>query len=257
MGCEYQKNCGGCCFRHLTECEYQKNKISKFKSILNAGLNLPDDVFEEPVFIADGTRRRASFAFQYKKNELVLGFNENKSNLITDTSYCPLLTERINANLQIIRDFLFNLCQIKITKKLKGKKFTQSFISEGDLLVLDAYNGIDIVLETKSDLELDHKMEIFDFVNSNPDIIRLSYRKDAFAEAEPVAEKLKPIIKIGGYDVFVAPGMFLQASSQGEETLVNLVCKYVGDTSGRIADLFCGIGTFSYPLAKNKDNKII
>ena len=32
--------------------------------------------------------------------------------------------------------------------------------------------------------------------------------------------------------------------------------KYIGEHKGRIADLFCGIGTFSYPLCRNQDNKI-
>ena len=33
--------------------------------------------------------------------------------------------------------------------------------------------------------------------------------------------------------------------------------KYLGETNGKIADLFCGVGTFSYPLARNIKNKII
>ena len=32
---------------------------------------------------------------------------------------------------------------------------------------------------------------------------------------------------------------------------------YLGDTRGKIADLFCGIGTFSYPLAVMPENKIV
>ena len=33
--------------------------------------------------------------------------------------------------------------------------------------------------------------------------------------------------------------------------------KYLGDTTGKIADLFCGVGTFSYVLAGNVKNKIL
>lgn len=256
MGCKFIEKCGGCCFRNLSKQNYQELKINKFKSILNAELHLEDDVFENPVFIDDGTRRRASFTFEYKKTGMVFGFNESKSNNITDCLYCPMLTQKINDNIEKIRGFLLKLCQIKTVKKIKGKKFSESFIYKGDLLILEAYNGIDIVLETKSDLELNHKMEIFNFVNSNPDIIRVSYRKESFSEAEPIVEKIKPIVKIGGYDVYVAPGMFLQASYQGEKALVDLVLRYIGDTKGNIADLYCGIGTFSYPLANVKENKI-
>ena len=33
--------------------------------------------------------------------------------------------------------------------------------------------------------------------------------------------------------------------------------RYAGESGGKIADLFCGVGTFSYPLSKNIKNKIV
>ena len=38
--------------------------------------------------------------------------------------------------------------------------------------------------------------------------------------------------------------------------MVDLVMKYIGTSSGKCLDLFCGIGTFSYPLSLNIKNKI-
>ena len=128
MGCQYQEKCGGCCFRELNEAQYQEYKINKIKEILNAGLPSQDYIFEKPVFINDGTRRRASFSFEYKKSELIFGFNENKSDKITDCSYCPMLTEKINNNINIIKSFLKQLNQKKninvkfIFKILMGKQ---------------------------------------------------------------------------------------------------------------------------------------
>ncbi|MBQ2810678.1 MAG: class I SAM-dependent RNA methyltransferase [Alphaproteobacteria bacterium] len=257
MKCEFSQNCGGCCYRHLDKQEYQKLKIQKLESILKERLDVADCVFRTPIFIDDGTRRRASFAFEYKKSKLKFGFNENKSDNIVDLFNCPLLTTTINRHLGAIREFLQKLCEIKTVKKLKAKKFCESFISKGDLLVLEATNGLDLVLETSSQLELSHKMEIFDFVNANENIVRFSYKKDAFSEPETIVEKLKPTINIAGFDVYVAAGTFLQASKEGETALIDTVCKYLEDINGNIADLFCGIGTFSYPLAKNKENKIV
>ncbi len=257
MKCKYFEKCGGCCFRDLDEKQYRELKFNKFKNILNTGLVSSDYTIEESVFVSDASRRRASFTFEYKKSKLLFGFNENRSNNIVDCDCCPLLTDKINNNLLYIRNFLSKLCQIKVIKKGKGKKFSESQINKGDLLVLEAQNGIDIVLETESKIELEHRMEIFDFVNSNDSIIRFSVRKNAFSEAEPIIEKIKPVIRIGGYDVYVAAGTFLQASIQGEEALVKLVEKYLGGLKGRIADLFCGIGTFSYPLARSGENQIV
>ena len=38
MGCLYQPNCGGCCFRDKTQEEYRALKEQKVKAILSAGL---------------------------------------------------------------------------------------------------------------------------------------------------------------------------------------------------------------------------
>ncbi|MBQ8869783.1 MAG: class I SAM-dependent RNA methyltransferase [Alphaproteobacteria bacterium] len=257
MECNLKEKCGGCCYRHMSNAEYQELKDGRFKNFLQKQLGVSEYVFNESIFIDDGTRRRASFTFEYKKSKLMFGFNENKSNDIADCMQCPLLTAKINRHLGVIREFLQKLCEIKTVKKIKAKKFCESFISKGDLLVLDATNGLDLVLETSSQLELSHKMKIFDFVNANEKIIRFSYKKDAFSEPETIVEKLKPTINIAGFDVYVAAGTFLQASKEGETALIDTVCKYLADIKGNIADLFCGIGTFSYPLSKNKENKIV
>lgn len=256
MGCIYQQNCGGCCFRDKTQEEYQNLKEQKIKGILSAGLKECNYNWNTPVFLPDGTRRRAALAFMRTKNGLVLGFNENHSNVIADCAQCLMLTPKINSALPALREFLTELTAVKTVKKLKGKKTIVSSLNKGDVLILEADNGLDIVLEADTELTLDSRMAIFDYVNNDANIIRFSFRSKPDEQAEPVVEKLKPIIKIGGFDIYVAAGTFLQASKVGQDALTSLVVQYIGDTKGKIADLFCGIGTFSYPLAENKENKI-
>ena len=49
----------------------------------------------------------------------------------------------------------------------------------------------------------------------------------------------------------------MQPSLESETALLALVLKYLGATRGKIADLFCGVGTFSYPLSALPDTKIL
>lgn len=251
MNCVYQTQCGGCLQRGLPVEEYRRTKIQKVRNILDTALVTQNYIWDEPVFLNDGSRRRAAMAFSYTKGQLILGFNAAGSSTICSVANCLMLTPAINAILADLKIFLQKFCAVKITEKdkRKSRKTTEKTLSGGDILILEADNGIDIVLEADITLNLDHRMEIFDYINGHNELIRFSHRRRGNEEAEPIVEKIKPVIKISHFDVFVAPGMFLQASKQGETALINTVMKYLGESGGQIADLFCGIGTFTYPMA--------
>lgn len=253
MNCIVAENCGGCIYRSLSQEAYRQLKTENFKKILAP---LGNAFFvSEPVFVDDATRRRAALAFRYAQRKLTLGFNESRSDKLVDLEACPLLTPRLNAVLPDVRRLIAAVCAIPYVIK-KGKKSVSQNILSGDVWLCEAQNGIDIVLEYDAPLELSHRMELFEQVQAMPGIIRLSHRRRNTDTAEPVIEKAKPFIKIGGYDVYIPAGTFLQPSREGQQALTGLVEKYLGNTEGRIADLFCGVGTFSYVLAANIKNKI-
>ena len=259
MGCSYQPECGGCCFRDKAKEEYAKLKENKVRHILDTALSQKDYAWERPFFLADGLRRRVALAFGRQENKFVLGFNENRSNKIVDCQRCFAVTESINAVLADLRLFLEKFCAAgkeSIKTKKNNKKVFKPVVG-GDVLLLDADNGLDVVLEYDAELNLDQKTEVFDFVNREEKVVRLSHRRKNSDQAEPLAEKNKPFVKIGGCDVYVAPGTLLQASKAVETAMTETVVRYLGDTRGKIADLFCGIGTFSYPLAMISGNKIV
>lgn len=255
MTCPNQEICGGCSRRNMDEQTYKAHKIEKFMRLMT-GLKQDNAKFGSPIFIHDSTRRRASMAFHYRKGKVVLGFNSAKSNVLVNCETCLLLTPKINANLENIREMLIEICKIPIIEKGKGKKFNSITIADGDIWICEADNGLDIVLEFNNKLELGHRMVLFELTQKFDDIIRVSYRRKTDEEAEPIVEKIKPFIKIADTEVYIPAGTFLQPSKQGEQALVGLVMKYLGNTEGKIADLFCGVGTFSYPLAVNRKNKI-
>lgn len=256
MACAFQELCGGCACRHLGETEYQDKKRRDVQFILQ-NLRSTDFKFAEPIFIGDGQRRRAALAFAFRKGKLTLGFNQKQSSEIVDIDSCCLLTPKINSALIPLRELLIELCAVKIPLLKKGKQIGCNNLGNGDVLITEADNGLDVVLQFDGELNLDYRMIIFEFAQKYNDIIRISHRKTDFSAPETVVEKTRPYLKIADYEVYIPAGTFLQASKASEQALIEIVQCYLGEESGKIADLFCGVGTFSYPLSKNINNKIV
>ena len=162
MSCAYQNICGGCPLRELNAEDYRRRKIERFQKIA-ANLKQDEIPFGEPVFIADGQRRRAEFTFQYRKGTISLGFNAAQSHQLVDIATCAALTQNLNNVLPRVRDFLQKLCAIKSTQKIKTK-FVTSNINQGEIWLTEAANGIDILLEIDENITLEHRMEICDFL---------------------------------------------------------------------------------------------
>lgn len=255
MSCPYTKICGGCPLRNTSLEEYRKQKHEHFLRLM-AKIDQPQIAFGEPIFIADGQRRRAEFTFNMTKSGLNFGFNAPQSHIIADIKECPLLLPQINTLISKVRDFLEKLCQIEIHAKTKKKKFAKSkTIIQGKIMLTFADNGIDILLKTDETLEYEHRILISDFVAQSEQIIRFCVQYP-FVSSETIIEKTKPYVDISAHRAYIPAGAFLQATKQSETAMIELVLKYLGSTQGKIADLFCGIGTFSYPVAQNIKNKI-
>ena len=255
MSCSFSGTCGGCSFRDLSFIDYQKYKVDQVRNQLQL-IARQNFSFEEPVFIQDQTRRRASLAFCLHKGKVVLGFNALKSSEIVDIDYCKLLTSGINQSLLFIRELLTEITKVNLV--VKGKKNSKKIqrIEKGDVWITEADNGIDLVLEFPFELNLELRQIIFEMIYAQNEIIRVSHRQSVNHHPETIMEKIKPFLSIAGREVYIPAGTFLQPSKAGEQTLISLAEKYLGDTSGKIADLFCGVGTFSYSLASNIKNKI-
>ena len=240
--------------RNMTDEQYRRYKNSLFEQILQ-NLHQPPLNIQSPIFISDGLRRRAELTFRFNKKQLVCGFNAAQSHNIVDIDNCLSLTPEINAILPLIKQFLNQFCTLPITIRIKNKVLTKQ-INNGEIWLTQAANGIDILLEIEETINLEQRMLISEFANNTQTVVRFSVgKKNSYPET--ILEKDRPYIDIGGYHVFIPAGTFLQASDAGQKALTDLVLQYVGDSNGQIADLFCGVGTFSYPLSQNIKNKII
>ena len=255
MECKFSSICGGCCFRELSLIDYQQTKVNQVRNVLKQ-LKSDSFNFEEPVFISDGCRRRASFAFARRKGKIIMGFNATQSNEIVDIDLCPMLTSKINKNIDFIKRILEQITRVDVCMKDKKKKNKIYRIEKGDVWITEADNGLDVVLEFDLEPNLEIRQIIFEMMVTQDDIIRISHRKNVNQRPETIMEKIKPYLRIADREVYIPAGTFLQPSKAGEQVLIALVNKYLGNVSGNIADLFCGVGTFSYALAQRPESQV-
>lgn len=249
------KMCGGCVFRELGETRYRENKVSDFKKTMHL-IKGAEPIFDDPIFIKDGSRRRADMAFLYAKKELKLGFNESQTHNLVDVSSCLMLDSVLNNLLPELHILLQELCTAPVTVKNKKKKPETTFIREGSVQILHADNGVDILLNIPLEPALEHRLIIADFVNAHSQVCRVSWKAGS-ANPETIVEKIPPELHIAGCTVEIPQGVFLQASKESETVMIEKVLSYLGNTTGKIADLFCGLGTFTYPLAKLDGAEVI
>lgn len=155
-----------------------------------------------------------------------------------------------------LRLLLEELCSQPVTVKTKKKKSEAVYIREGSVQLLQADNGMDILLNLPVEPSLQHRLAVADFVNAETKVCRLSWKVGG-NKPETVAEKMPPELRIAGFIIEIPQGVFLQASKAAETAMIEKVLEYIGNTKGKIADFFCGLGTFTFPLSKLADSNII
>ena len=229
--CQHFGTCGGCALQHLDEAAYHEWIRDRVSGALERQ-RLRDVVVAPVIPAAPGSRRRATLAARATASGTVLGFRERRQHRIVDLRVCPVLRPELAAILPPLRDML-------------GRILRPGESAEIALTALES--GIDATIAASADPDLAARETLAAFAES-ADLARLSW-KTGKASAEPVAQRRPCTIVFGGVPVSVPSGAFLQASRDGEAALVRLVTDAAG-RAGRVADLFAGLGTFGFPLAK-------
>jgi 23S rRNA (uracil1939-C5)-methyltransferase len=226
--CRYFGKCGGCAAQHL-DAQYYRDWKRKLIIGALAREGFEGDIVRPVVACPAQSRRRAGFAVCKAGNGIAFGFNERASAQIVDIESCLVLDPGLQEVVPGLR-----------TIAAAAAEHWRSF----DLTATLCDNGVDASIAGDVDIDDLRGPEfarLSDAVKA-AGIIRLSVG-DA-----PLVAFETPVLSFDGVPAPVPPGAFLQPSREGEAALVKLVMDHVAG-AGRIADLFSGCGTFTFPLA--------
>jgi 23S rRNA (uracil1939-C5)-methyltransferase len=235
-------NCGGCSLQHLDARAQVATKQRVLEdSLWHIGKVRAEQMLPPLYGPAWGYRRRARMTARYvvKKGGSLIGFHEKRSSFVADMVNCEVLPPHISALLPLLRA-LVN--QLSIRERLPQIEVACG--DAADVLVLR-------VLEPPSAQD---KILLRAFAQEQQVHIYLQPKGPETAHPlwpETPADLYYTLPEFGIKMPFF-PTEFTQVNHEVNRVLVHrallLLAPQVGE---RIADMFCGIGNFSLPIARS------
>ncbi|MGE0612077.1 MAG: class I SAM-dependent RNA methyltransferase [Hyphomicrobiales bacterium] len=224
--CRHFGECGGCALQHMGTAAYLEWKRGQVVRAFAARGLSPEVAPAMPA--APGTRRRAVLTGRRQDSGVALGYHRRHGSELADVAECPVLRPAIVAVLPALRNLLGLL--------LSGK-------GEARVTVLETATGLDILIAGVPEPR-DHRTRAAVAAQaSGAGIARLT------VGGELLSQLHAPRLYFGETAAVPPPGAFVQAVAEAEAALVARVlaaCK----GARQVADLFCGAGTFTLPLAR-------
>jgi 23S rRNA (uracil1939-C5)-methyltransferase len=225
--CEYFGTCGGCAVQHWREDKYREWKRGLVVEAL-AQAHVAAEVEDLIDAHGEGRRRAVLHARRGGKQALVVGFTGRRSHHVVPIDRCPIFAPALDRALAVA---------VMLAEPLEpgGKPLDIRFTATD--------GGLDVDIRGSGPIGPEATVAV-------ANIARQENLARVTRHGEMVAQLREPFIRIGKAIVVPPPGAFLQPTVAGEETLSRLVLESVGNAK-RVADLFCGLGTFALRLAEN------
>jgi 23S rRNA (uracil1939-C5)-methyltransferase len=222
--CQYFGVCGGCALQHWQEEGYRAWKRDLVvAALVHEGIEAPvGDLID-----AHGEgRRRIVLHARRTRDGVTVGFTARRSHAVVPIDHCPVLAGALARAFAIAERIA-----LKIATKEKPL----------DLQFTETEGGLDVDARGSGPLDAAARSSLAK-IAAEERLARLT------RHGKIVAQLAEPMLRIGSARVALPPGAFLQATAAGENALAAIVGEAAKGAS-RIADLFCGVGTFALRLA--------
>jgi len=222
--CPHFGACGGCALQMLplpATRAWKREVVGQ--ALARAGIEAE---VEPTVATPLAARRRAVLAARRAGKRVLLGLMERGGNRIADLGTCLVLVPAIADRFDALRALLGPLLAERPAR----------------VTVLAGPAGLDVAV-TGGVRPHPHALARLGEAMQAAGAVRLSL------DGEPLLTLAEPLLEVAGVPLAPPPGGFAQASAEAEDAMAGLVAGHLAG-SARIADLFCGFGTFALRLAR-------
>lgn len=232
--CPYFAPCGGCSLMHLTPEAQAEAKRQIVAESLRRGGNIEVDATALPLRTGPELhyRVRSRFHVRLARGRPVIGFHQRASRRVVDIDRCLQISEPANALLERVRRWLAE--RPERAAGIEAFELLESAPQTGRILT---HFIVKRNLRPPAAEELE-KAGLGDVMVSGE-------RGVEFCLGEGRVE-----YRAAGFAFSVGPGSFFQVNRHLLETLVEETVGNDGDRLRRVADLYCGVGFFTLPLAR-------
>ena len=240
--CAHFGVCGGCTLQHMDAAAQvaAKQRILE-DNLWHIGGVRPEQLLAPIHGPSWGYRHRARMSVRLvvKKGGVLVGFHEKKSGFIADMHHCEVLPLRIARLIDPLRALISRLSQ---PARLPQIEF--SLGEDVDVLVLRVLDSLTLADEDQLRTFADRYAIQWWLQTKGPDTAAPFYPLNSPALSYRLPEF--------GIEMPFQPTEFTQVNPFVNRILVRRVLSLLDPRPGeRIADLFCGLGNFTLPLARH------
>jgi 23S rRNA (uracil1939-C5)-methyltransferase len=249
-GCPHFGVCGGCSMQHLdARAQLAIKQRSLEDQLWHLGKVRAQTVMRPMAGPSWRYRYRARLSVRHvpRKGGVLVGFHERGSSYVADMRECRVLPERVSRLLLPLRALIGALAMRERMPQIEvalGRTDTDLVLALV-FRVLDAVDPADRAALVAFARE--HRLELW-LQPRGPDSIELLDSGDA---AAPAVSRLAYDLPEFGLRMPFRPTDFTQVNHRINEILVGRALRLLEVGAGdRVADLFCGLGNFTLPLAR-------
>lgn len=241
--CRYFGICGGCSMQHIEPSAQVAIKQRVLEDNLWHIGRVKSEMALRPIHGESwGYRYRARLSVKFvpKKGGILVGFHEKKSRFITDMTSCEVLPHKVSVLLEPLRRLIELL---SIVQKMPQIELALGDGHEGTIIAL--------VLRIMAPLTDEDEGHLKVFADEHGVQWWLQTKgPDTACQFYPVDQQLHYVLPEFGVTMPFKPVDFTQVNHQINRVLVSRALRLLDvQPDERVADLFCGLGNFTLPLA--------